>query len=135
MKNTKFKINNTAYILQYYDFEPINILYKINIKLIEIRIINIDNKGIHGFHFENYGHIMKCYPHMESSIYTKKNKRKGKEIPWKESDTVALVKTYNHNQLLTIEEAKLQMITYIANDFHTDDEVCIGCTHGQDESY
>lgn len=136
MKESKFKIRGNAYTLNFYNLaQKTDVHYKANIQLVEIIITAIDKKGIHGFHFERYGHIMEYYPHMESNIYTKKNKYKGKEIPWKENDTVALTKVYNPNQLLTFEEAKLKMIAYIANDFNTEDEVCIGCTHYQDENY
>lgn len=136
MKNPKFTVRDTAYILQFYSLVPrTDILYKVNIKLLEVIITNIDNKGIHGFHFERYGHIMENYPHMESKIHTKKNKKKGKEIPWGKNDTVALMNTYHGRDLLTLEEAKMKMIQYIANDFNDEESVCIGCTHGQDESY
>jgi hypothetical protein len=136
MKKPKFTERDTAYKLQFYNLFPKDdILYKVNMKLIEVIITSIDKKGIHGFHFERYGHIMEFYPHIESRIHTKKNKVKGKEVPWKENDFVAIMNTYDSNTLLTLEEAKMQMIQYIANDFHTEDEICIGCTHGQDESY
>ena len=136
MKESKFKIRGNAYKLHFYNLaQKTNVHYKVNIQLLEIIITAIDKKGIHGFHFERYGNIMKYYPHMESKIHTKKNKYKGKEVPWKEDDTVALMNTYDGTQLLTLDEAKLKMISYIANDFNTDDEVCIGCTHYQDESY
>jgi hypothetical protein len=134
--NPKFTSRDNAYILQFYSLVPRNdILYKVNIKLIEIIITSVDKKGVHGFHFERYGYIMEYYPHMESKIHTKKNKYKGKEIPWKENDTVAIMNTYAVRDLLTLDEAKMRMIQFIANDFNDEESVCIGCTHGQDESY
>ena len=136
MIKSKFKVKDTAYRLSFCDTVSSPSFYtKAKIVLIEIIVTGVKGKIVEGFHFENYGHIMINYPHMERSIFTKKNKNKGKEIPWKISDTVALTMKYDENSLYTLEEAKMEMIKYIANDFNDSDSVCIGCTCHQDESY
>lgn len=134
MKNTKFKPQECAYLLKFGGISSTQgVFTKAQIRLIEIHIVNVGRDMLEGFNFENYGHIMKHYPHMVKNIYTKKNKRKGKEIAFEDIDNVAILQKYTISSLLTESEAKLKMIAYIANDFNED--VCVGCTHGQDESY
>ena len=135
MIKSKFKAKDMAYRLSFNDLITTSVFAKAKIVLIEIHVTEVKGRTVKGFHFENYGHIMDNYPHKERSIFTKKNKLKGKDIPWKKSDNVALTVEYNERDLYTLEEAKMEMIKYIANDFNDSDSVCIGCTCHQDESY
>lgn len=134
MIKSKFKEKETAYLLQLHEntFSP-GIRAHAMLKLIPVVIVSAKGRALSGFHFENYGHFIDTNPHAEKRIYTKKNKVKGKEVDWKRTDTIAVLHEYHESSLLTLEEAKLKMITYIANDFN--DDVCLNCTHGQDASY
>lgn len=72
---------------------------------------------ISGYTIEQYSNPLVKANHWR--ILTKKRKVKGVEVEFVDSDVVQFPSTLSDSQLVTFDEAKLELIKYIANDFES----------------
>lgn len=132
MNNRKFKIGEEAYIVSFNEIlHPY--IKEANISLVKVRVIeNLRDRYVNVEQTLKYGFVKESF-HPRVKITTKQKKKKGILVPFDKEEYVNIEWRYSESVLLTREESKMKMIQYIANDFNED--VCIGCTHGQDESF
>ena len=133
MNNSKFRVKGYAYLLQLNDNYNRDELSKANIRLTEIHITNIKGRLVEGFQFMRYGYLLDFFPLLKRDIISKPKRRKGKPIEFDRMEFVSVKKRYDASQLCTLEEAKIKMIQFIANDFCND--ICTNCTCHEGASY
>jgi len=96
-----------------------------------LRIFHIKKLGTiyaEGFFFERFGNI----PNGGAghNIITKKKKKRGIEIDFEPYESVAIGMRLPISELRSFEQAKLELIKFISNDFSDPDDI-----NHQDEDY
>lgn len=123
MKASKFQKWDRAFIISLgYDGHHLLDVICESLKVIQIRITGVKGQTVTGETTERYGYIKKYRPGDLKNIITKRRKRSGKEIEFKDDEFVRVSREYKSDILLTEGEMKLKMIDYIIHDFSTEDE-------------
>ena len=120
MKTNKFKKYDKAFTIQF-GLCMYNVMGN-KIKVINIRVIDVEGANVIGETHEMYGYL-KTHKPGDKNIYKKNQiKRKGKEVEFRDDELVAVVRTYKSDDLLTESEMKLEIIDYVMDDFQTRNE-------------
>ena len=122
------KKGETAYIVHKGLSGMLNTHLQYSVGLKEFHITNVGKIYAEGFILDRFGNLPNGGKGV--MILTKKKKQKGKEIDFEQHDSVAIGMRLNMSQLLSFDDAKLELIKYIANDFSDESDRYIA-----DESY
>lgn len=111
-----FRKGSTGWIVLENMYSLLNTNIEHAVGLRAFHITKVGREYAEGFIIERFGNLSNNGK--GHNILTKKKKKKGVEIDFLPHDNVSIgMKKKMHDQIFTFEDAKLQLITYIANDF------------------